>query len=51
MSDVTHSTWGTAGRGKWHKKQFNRAARRLAKGTGKTRSLARQATEIGYAKG
>ena len=43
-------TWGKPGRGKFHKRQYNRAARRAAKGTGKTRAVARAASEIAYGK-
>ena len=43
-------TWGKPGRGKYFKRQYNRAARRAAKGTGKTRAVALAATEVGYGK-
>ncbi len=44
------TTWGKPGRGKYAKRQYNRAVRRAAKGTGKTRAVALAATEIGYGK-
>jgi hypothetical protein len=51
MSYVTHSTWGKVGRGKYHKRRYNRASRRVAKGNGHPSTLAKVATDIGYAKG
>ena len=44
------TTWGKVGRGKWVKRQYNRAARRAAKGTGKETSVAYWQGEIGYGK-
>ena len=41
-------TWGKPGRGKAAKKAYNRAVRRAAKGTGKTRAVARLAGELDY---
>lgn len=41
-------TWGKPGRGKYYKKLYNRAVRRAAKGTGKTRSVAGYASELNY---
>ena len=43
-------TWGKPGRGKYLKRRYNRAARRAAKGTGKTRAIANAATEVHYGK-
>lgn len=40
--------WGKPGRGKWYKNMYNRAVRRAAKGTGKTRAVAYWASELNY---
>ena len=41
-------TWGKPGRGKYFKRNYNRAVRRLAKGTGKERSVAGWASELNW---
>jgi hypothetical protein len=43
-----HPAWGKPGRGKYYKRAYNRAVRRVANGTGKTRAVARWASELNY---
>ena len=40
--------WGKPGRGKFHKRQYHRAMRRVAKGTGKTKAVAYWASELNW---
>ena len=42
--------WGKPGKGRYLKRAYNKAVRRAAKGTGKTRSVAYWAGEIHYGK-
>jgi hypothetical protein len=39
-------TWGKPGKGKHHKRAYNKAMRRAFKGTGKGRTVARLASEL-----
>ena len=43
-----HYTWGKPRYGKWYKRQYHRAMRRVAKGTGKTKAVARWASECNW---
>ena len=43
-----HPPWGKSGVGKYHKAQYHRAMRRVAKGTGKTKAVARWASECNW---
>ena len=41
-------SWDKPGKGKWYKRQYHKAQRRAWKGTGKTKAVARWASELNY---
>ena len=47
-ADRHGSRWDKPGRGKWYKRQYHKACRRAARGTGKTKAVAYWASELGY---